>query len=240
MSSPKQSSAEKKNKIRETCRRGPENGFPFIVDEVFRQRGPISIPDPVVRKGPRPAGPHRAIKTSAAESESNSVRIGETAERSTSNPVSSTQAPANNPSAVSTDESKPSSSYSSFPETMHGQRQTEDSSMTFKPASEPAASSTTMPGTYAESEDGGVGLPEDTTSRNKHETAYKVATVTGSGGSSSGNHEDVPKDNGGDEGRGQHNITASMTGTRDVAGGGDELGRIFARLAAINRSRRGD
>jgi hypothetical protein len=36
MSSPEQSSTEKKNdKTRETCRRGPEDGYPFIVDEVF-------------------------------------------------------------------------------------------------------------------------------------------------------------------------------------------------------------
>ncbi|KAG9663566.1 hypothetical protein KCU95_g7120, partial [Aureobasidium melanogenum] len=228
MSSPKQSATQKKNdKTRETCRRGPEDGYPFIVDEVFRQRGPEPLPEPVtVRRGPRPAGPHHANKTAATGSE-----------RSTSTQVPSTQTLANNPLAVSTSGSKPSSSVS---ETTHGQHQIKDNSRPVESADRRASLHTAMPSVYAESDDGGVELPEHITSENNHDAARRVEAGSGPDSSGLGNPEDISKHNGSGEGRGQLSTGADKTGAKDVAHEGDELERIFARLDALNKLRRGD
>ncbi|KAG9748703.1 hypothetical protein KCU73_g7019, partial [Aureobasidium melanogenum] len=179
MSSPEQSSTEKKNdKTRETCRRGPEDGYPFIVDEVFKQRGPEPIPEPVtVRRVSRPAGPHRTSKKAAVvESESSAVRVGEVAPGSTSIQVSSMQTPANNPFAVSNAGSQPSSRIS---EITRGQHRIKDTSRPIESAARPASLHTTMPGVYAESDDGGVELPEHIDSEINHDAARRVEAGSG-------------------------------------------------------------
>lgn len=70
-----------------------------------------------------------------------------------------------------------------------------------KPAGEPATLSTTMPG-YADSDDGGVGLPQHITTKNNRDIARSVATQTTSDstGFASGTPENVPKHDGDDEG----------------------------------------
>ncbi|CAD0088346.1 unnamed protein product [Aureobasidium mustum] len=228
MSSPKQSSAEKKGKVRETCRRGPEDGFPFITQRVTK---PLEEPV-VVRRGPRPAGPHRAIKKVAAESERNAVPVGDTTERNTSKQVAATQTSAKNPPAVSASDSKSSSLVS---DSARGQHHTKDNSRMIKPAGEPETLSTTMPG-YADSDDGGVGLPQHITTKNDRDTARSVATqiTSDSTGFASGTPENVPKHDGG-----QLSAAADNMGARGVTDEGDELARIFAKLDALNRSRRG-
>ncbi|KAG9605768.1 hypothetical protein KCU77_g603, partial [Aureobasidium melanogenum] len=236
MTSPEQSSTEKKNdKTCETCRRGPEDGYPFVVDEVFKQRGPEPLPEPVtVRRVSRPAGPHRTNKTASAESERSAVRVGDIAQRSTSAQVPSTQTPANNPLAVSASGSEPSSHVS---ETTRGQNLLKDNSKTIGSADRPASLLTTMPGAYAESDDGGVELPEHITSENKNDTARRVEAGSGPDRSDPSTPEDVSKHGGGGEGKlGAHlSIAAGKTCTRDVAEEGDKLERIFARLDALNR-----
>ncbi|KAH0400110.1 hypothetical protein KCU89_g5521, partial [Aureobasidium melanogenum] len=200
MSSPEQSSTEKKNdKTRETCRRGPEDGYPFIVDEVFKQRGPEPIPEPVtVRRVSRPAGPHRASKKAAVvESESSAVRVGEVAPGSTSIQVSSMQTPANNPFAVSNAGSQPSSRIS---EITRGQHQIKDTSRPIESAARPASLHTTMPGVYAESDDGGVELPEHIDSEINHDAARRVEAGSGRDSSGPGTPEHVSKHDGGGEG----------------------------------------
>ncbi|KAG9569777.1 hypothetical protein KCU77_g1137, partial [Aureobasidium melanogenum] len=243
MSSPKQSSTEKKgknDKTRETCRRGPEDGYPFIVDEVFKQRRPEPLPEPVtVRRLAHPAGPHRTNKTAAAESEGSAVRVGDIAQRSTSAQVSSTQTPANNPLAASASGSEPSSRVSG---TTHGQNQIKDSSKPIGSADRPASLLTTTPGAYAESDDGGVELPEHITFENNNDIARRVEAGSGLDRSHPSTPEDVSKHGGGGEGKlgVQLSIAVGKTCTTDVAEEGDELGRIFARLDALNRPDRGN
>lgn len=162
-----------------------------------------------MRKGSRSAGPHRAIKTAAAESERNAVRVGDIAKRSTSGQVPSKQTPAGNPPVASTSESKPSSLVS---ETTRGQSQIKKNSRTIESADEPAALSTTMPGVYADSDDGGVDLPEHTTAGNNHNTARTVATETHSDSSGPGTPEDVSKHEGGGEGSKSKSLLATILG----------------------------
>ncbi|KAG9529421.1 hypothetical protein KCU93_g3476, partial [Aureobasidium melanogenum] len=242
MSSPEQSSTEKKNdKTRETYRRGPEDGYPFIVDEVFKQRGPEPIPEPVaVRRVSRPAGPHRASKKAAVfESESSAVRVGEVAPGSTSIRVSSMQTPANNPFAVSNAGLQPSSRIS---EITRGQHQIKDTSRPIESAARPASLHTTMSGVYAESDDGGVELPEHIDSENNHDAARRVEAGSGPDSSGPGTPEDVSKHDGGGEGKlgFQPSTGAGKTGAKDVVHEGDKLERIFARLDALKRPGRGN
>ncbi|KAH0270503.1 hypothetical protein KCU91_g8012, partial [Aureobasidium melanogenum] len=219
MSSSDQSSTGKENdKTRETCRRGPEDGYPFIVDEVFRR--PERLPEPVtVRRVSRPAGPHRTMKKVAAEPERSAFLVGNVAERSTPTQVSSTQTPANNSLALFTSGSKPCPRVS---EATSGQKQMKDNSISITSADRPASIHTTMPGAYAESDDGGVELPEQITSENNHDAARKV------------------KANDGGEGKlgVQLSYGPGETGAEDSAQEGDKLASIFARLDALNRPRR--
>ncbi|KAG9668420.1 hypothetical protein KCV03_g7906, partial [Aureobasidium melanogenum] len=242
MSSPEQSSTEKKNnKTRETCRHGPEDGYPFIVDEVFKQRGPEPIPEPVaVRRVSRPAGPHRASKKAAVvESESSAVRVGEVAPGSTSIQVSSMQTPTNNPFAVSNAGLQPSSRIS---EITRGQHQIKDTSRPIESAARPASLHTNMPGVYAESDDGGVELPEHIDSEINHDAARRVEAGSGPDSSGAGTPEHVSKHDGGGEGKlgVQPSTGAGKTGAKDVAHEGDKLERIFARLDALKRPGRGN
>ncbi|KAG9954178.1 hypothetical protein KCU85_g530, partial [Aureobasidium melanogenum] len=241
MSSSDQSSTGKKenDKTRETCRRGPEDGYPFIVDEVFKQRRPEPLPEPVtVRRVSRPAGPHRTMKKVASEPERSAFLVGNVTERSTPTQVSSTQTPANNSLALFTGGSKPCPRVS---EATSGQKQMKDNSISITSADRPASIHTTMPGAYAESDDGGVELPEQITSENNHDAARKVKAVSSSDSSGPGTPEDVSKQNDGGEGKlgVQLSYGPGETGAKDSAQEGDKLASILARLDALNRPRRG-
>ncbi|KAG9724551.1 hypothetical protein KCU73_g13401, partial [Aureobasidium melanogenum] len=99
---------------------------------------------------------------------------------------------------------------------------------------------TTMPGVYAESDDGGVELPEHIDSEINHDAARRVEAGSGRDSSGPGTPEHVSKHDGGGEGRDQPSTGAGKTGAKDVVHGGDKLGRIFARLDALKRPGRGN
>lgn len=162
-----------------------------------------------MRKGPRSAGPHRAIKTAAAVSERNAVRVEDIAQRSTTSGDSFTQTSAGNSPVASTSETKPSSLVS---ETPRSQSQIKDNSRTMEPADGLAAFSTTVPGAYADSDDGGVELPEQTTSGNNHDAARRTLTKTHSDSSVPGAPADVSKHDGGDEGSKSKSPFAAILG----------------------------
>lgn len=162
-----------------------------------------------MRKGPRSAGPHRTIKKAATEPERNVVRVGDVAQHKTSDQIPSTQTSTGNLPAASTRDFRPSPPVS---ETTRGQSQIKDNSRTIESANEPATLSTTMPGVYADSDDGGVELPEQTTAGNNQDSARKATTETHSYSSGSGTPEDVSKLDGGGEGSKSKSLLATILG----------------------------
>lgn len=162
-----------------------------------------------MRRVSRPAGPHRALKKVAAEPERSAVPVGDVTKRSTSAQVSSTQISANDPLVASANGSKPSSRIS---ETIRGQDQIKDNSRILNSADRPVSLHTTMPGVYAESDDGGVELPEHITSGNNHDTSRNVEAGSGPDSSGSGTPEDVSKHDDGGEGSKFKSLVATIMG----------------------------
>lgn len=162
-----------------------------------------------MRKGPRSAGPHRTIKKAAAEPERNVVHVGDVAQHKTSDQVPSTQTSTGNPSAASTRDFRPTSPVS---ETTRGQSQIKDNSRPVESANEPATPSTTMPGFYADSDDGGVELPEQITAENNHDSARKAASQIHSDSSGSSTPEDVSKLDVGGEASKSKSLLATILG----------------------------
>lgn len=162
-----------------------------------------------MRRVSRPAGPHRTMKKVASEPERSAFLVGNVTERSTPTQVSSTQTPANNSLALFTGGSKPCPRVS---EATSGQKQMKDNSISITSADRPASIHTTMPGAYAESDDGGVELPEQITSENNHDAARKVKAVSSSDSSGPGTPEDVSKQNDGGEGSKFKSLVATIMG----------------------------
>lgn len=69
-----------------------------------------------------------------------------------------------------------------------------------------------MPSVYAESDDGGVELPEHITSENNHDAARRVEAGSGPDSSGPGNPEDISKHNGSGEGSKLKSLVATIMG----------------------------
>jgi hypothetical protein len=116
---------------------------------------------------------------------------------------------ANNPFAVSNAGLQPSSRIS---EITRGQHQIKDTSRPIESAARPASLHTTMSGVYAESDDGGVELPEHIDSEINHDAARRVEAGSGPDSSGPGTPEHVSKHDGGGEGSKFKSLVATIMG----------------------------